>query len=91
MPVGRSVGTAERDECRRRAGGGVKYGERESAGRKAERICGVPQEFAAVTSCGSGAGNDGACAGDGGGVEREVNGRFFVLKRPRIFLPVVES
>jgi hypothetical protein len=88
VPVGRGIDAAECDERGKRAGGGVKYGERKGAGREAARICGIRKEPVAVTSRGSGTGDecaDGSCDG-----EREVSLRFFVVKRSRVFLPVFE-
>jgi hypothetical protein len=87
VSFGRGIGAAERDERGKRASGRVKCGERKGAGREAARICGIRKEFAAVTSYGSGAGDDRARGSDG---EREVSLRFFVVKRSRVFLPVFE-
>jgi hypothetical protein len=71
LSVGCAIDPAECDECGKWGGGGVKSGERESAGREAARIYSVFQEFAAITSHGSGTGRDGARAC--GDVERELD------------------
>jgi hypothetical protein len=72
VSFGRGIGAAERDERGKRGGGGVKCGERKGAGREAARICGVRKEPVAVTSRGSGAGDESARGCDG---EREVGAK----------------
>lgn len=75
--IGRSAST-ERDEGTERSGHRVeRRGEWNGGERKAARIRGVSEEFAAVASRGSGSGDDGgAGVGDSGAnvfVEREVS------------------
>lgn len=89
VSVGCGIDAAERHECRRRDGGGVEYGERESTRRETARICGVYKEFAAVAPHRRGAGDIRTYARRD--LEREIKAGFFVVMRPKLFLPVFES